>query len=105
MDGRWSLLVSAGLLGGLSGCQTLTRQSAAGLPDPNAITAQTQPARPAQQAAAAIPSKPAKLKPATQLTMGALAEQMADDTARPAHERDQFRAQARQGYQKAVDAD
>jgi len=37
--------------------------------------------------------------------MGALAEQMADDPNRPANEREQFRAKARQSYQKAVEAD
>src|SRR5439155_3593899 len=37
--------------------------------------------------------------------MGVLAEQMADDTNRPASDREQFRARARQSYQRAIDTD
>jgi len=105
MDGRWSLFLTAGFLGGLSGCSTLGNRQPAGLPvvpttPASQLTQTTQPT-------ASLPLTPhsGKLLPSTHLTMGAMAEQVADDANRPAAEREQFRAKARQAYQKAIETD
>jgi Flp pilus assembly protein TadD len=107
MDGRWSLLLTAGFLGGLSGCATSGNRPATGLP----IVPATPPAQAQSmqttQTTASLPLTPhsGKLMPSTHMTMGTLAEQVAEDPNRPAAEREQFRVKARQSYQKAVETD
>jgi Tfp pilus assembly protein PilF len=109
MDGRWSLVV-AGLLGGLSGCASTGSRQPAGVPTapaaPTPPAAQNLPQPPAPpQAAAAPPPRTGPLKPSTHVAMGAMMAQLADDANRPDAERDQYRAQARQAYHKALEVD
>lgn len=108
MDGRWSMRLAAGLLGGVVGCSTpqvqmpgdLAKQS-----DPPAL--KQLKAQQQQQAAMAAstdrPTKDKKLKPETLVKVGALKETAADDADRPQVEREGFRYQARQSYQKAIE--
>jgi Flp pilus assembly protein TadD len=107
MDGRRCLLLTAGFLGGLSGCTGLGNRQSTGLPTASASPiAQGQTVQ-TSSPSASLPLTPhsGKLQPSTHVTMGSLAEQMADDPNRPASEREQYRAKARQSYQKAVEAD
>jgi tetratricopeptide (TPR) repeat protein len=106
MDGRWSLALSAGVLGGMIGCQSpQARQSA----DLAKQTADTTKLVKAQQATAAaqdnLPARDKRLKSETLVKLGALKEQAAENAERPQAERDAFRYQARQTYQKAIDQD
>jgi Tfp pilus assembly protein PilF len=106
MDGRWSLALSAGMLGGMIGCQSpQARQSA----DMAKQTADTTKAVKAQQASAVaqenMPARDKHLKSETLVKLGALKEQAADSPDRAQFERDAFRYQARQSYQKAIDQD
>jgi tetratricopeptide (TPR) repeat protein len=108
MDGRWSLRLVGGLLGGLIGCSSLQKQPTA---TPTAMT-QTPPAGSVARMPTAPPLPPApvaaaptKLKPTTYVTMGTVAEQVAEDPDRPPPERDAARQQARQNYNKAIEID
>src|SRR5262245_31958848 len=105
MDGRWSLFLTAGFLGGLSGCATSSNRQATALPTAAATPLGQMPSTQTSSSAAPPTPHSGKLQPATHLTMGALADQMADDPNRPAQDRDQFRAKARQSYQRAIDTD
>lgn len=105
MDGRWSLFLTAGFLGGLSGCTSSGRPATALPTPPTPPMAQTPSNQTSPSAALPLTPHSGKLQPNTHLTMGALAEQMADDANRPAPDREQFRAKARESYQKAVDTD
>lgn len=106
MEGRWTLGVAAGLLGGMVGCSSPQVRSPAEVakqPDPAALkqikSLQQQQAAVAQER----PNKDHKLKPETLVKLGALKEVSADEESRPQAERDAFRYQARQSYQKAID--
>jgi Tfp pilus assembly protein PilF len=105
MDGRWSLYLAAGLAGALSGCSTLTSRQPNGVPTAAAPTPHSAPPVIPTEVAAAPPRKDKNLKPATHVSMGALAEQMAEDMARTPIERDHLRTRARDSYQKAIAAD
>src|SRR5262249_16927666 len=105
MDGRWSLFLTAGFLGGLSGCASSGRPATALPTTPVPPMAQTPSNQMSPSAALPLTPHSGTLQPSTHPTMGTLAEQMADDTNRPAPDREQFRAKAREAYQKAVDAD
>lgn len=106
MEGRWTLGVAAGLLGGIVGCSTPQVRSPAEVakqPDPAALkqikALQKQQTAVTQER----PNKDHKLKPETLVKLGALKEVTADEESRPQAERDGFRYQARQSYQKAID--
>jgi len=121
MDGRRSLFLAGGLLGGMLGCATpqtappapqaaqpadqqaakAPSQSISGIFSRSKAPQSAQPA-PAAQAAAGSRTT---LKPETYVSIGALKDQAADDPGRPQAERDGFRTQARQAYQKAIDLD
>ena len=101
MDGRWKCL-SAGIVAVAVGCNSTPKQVT---PDGQTV----QMPKPAQLAKAPPPPPPAtpraNLKPDTYVMMGALKEQAADEGERPQAERDAYRQQARQSYQKAIDVD
>jgi tetratricopeptide (TPR) repeat protein len=103
MDGRWKLVVAGGILAGAVGCNSTQKR-------PGDTVAQTPTPTPAQVAAAKSsppPTDPPRtnLKPSTYVSMGALTEQAANEKDRTQAERDSFRQQARQAYQKAIQVD
>jgi tetratricopeptide (TPR) repeat protein len=105
MDGRWSLRLAVGLIGGIIGCSgTQTRSPGDVMAQSEAATTKTLKA---QQAAALTQDPPLpkdkRLKAETLVKLGALKDQAADEAERPQVERDAFRYQARQAYQKAID--
>jgi Flp pilus assembly protein TadD len=107
MDGRRSLFLTAGFLGSLSGCATWGSRQTNGMPTAAATPMPQTQTMPMSQSVATAPltPHPGKLQASTHVTMGALAEQIADDMNRSASEREQFRAKARQSYQKAIETD
>jgi len=102
MDGRWPMYLAGGLLGGLLGCTTPQTRAPGDAQTANALTKVTKPV-PTTQVAAAAPAK--KPSPNMYVTMGAVAEQVAEDGERSQAEREAARQQARQSYQKALDLD
>lgn len=106
MEGRWTLGIAAGLLAGMAGCSSPQVRSPAEVakqPDPAAL----KQLKSLQQQQATVvsdkPNKDHKLKPETLVKLGALKEVTADEESRPQVERDAFRYQARQSYQKSID--
>jgi tetratricopeptide (TPR) repeat protein len=103
MDGRRARYLAGALLAGAVGCNTAPKKySDATVQKP------TMPAT--SQVATNVPPPPAEpprtnLKPSTYVAMGALTEQAANEPDRPPAERENFRQQARQTYQKAIDVD
>jgi tetratricopeptide (TPR) repeat protein len=114
MDGRWSLRLAGGLLGGLLGCSGPQTRPAADAPPaataqakppaPGSLFSRSKPPAPAPEAPA-VAAAPTKLKPATYVSIGSLKEGIADDANRPLPEREAARYQARQSYQKAIEID
>src|SRR5262245_31772784 len=116
MDGRWSLWLAGGVLGGLLGCAGLQPRPPAEtppaatppvLPPPSGIAKLTRPkaATPAPAPAPQVAAGKGKLKPSTLVSVGALKEQAAEEAERPQPEREAARQQARQSYQKAIETD
>ena len=103
MDGRRGRYLAGALLAGAVGCNTTPKK----LSD---LAGQKPPSLPQSQLTANVPPPPAEpprtnLKPSTYVAMGALTEQAANEPDRPPAEREAFRQQARQSYQKALDVD
>jgi Tfp pilus assembly protein PilF len=107
MDGRRSVGIAAGLLAGMIGCKTPEQRQQAELARQTEATTQLVKSNQALAAAQVDlpPAKDRKLKPETLVKIGALKEQAAEDAERPQPERDAFRYQARQSYQKAIEQD
>ena len=110
MDGRWWLGLVAGTLAGTIGCSSWQTRSAGEAMRPTDASAMTAKSLKAQQQAVAAAKEPPpprdkRLKSETLVKLAALKEQAADDAERPQAERDAFRQQARQAYQKAIDQD
>lgn len=102
MDGRWIRGCAAGVLVGMVGCTSPQVRSPAELLRDN--EKYTKALKPAQAESEPI-RKDRKLKPETLVKLGALKDQAAEDPERPQAERDAFRQQARQSYQRAIDQD
>jgi tetratricopeptide (TPR) repeat protein len=105
MDGRWSWALSAGLFGSLIGCQTPQQRQDADLVKQTAATTKLVKSQQALAAQDPPPAKDHKLKSETLVKLGALKDQAAENTEKSQAERDAFRYQARQSYQKAIDQD
>jgi tetratricopeptide (TPR) repeat protein len=106
MDGRWPRFLIAGAFAGALGCTMphLRSSGEAASKSESAALKQLKEQQQKQAAATAAPvDKNRKLKPETLVKVGALKETAADDVNRPQVERDAFRYQARQSYQKAID--
>jgi tetratricopeptide (TPR) repeat protein len=101
MDGRWSMCLAGGLLGGLLGCTSPQTRSPGDVQSASTL-AKVPKSTPTTQVAAAPAKKPS---PNMYVTMGAVAEQVAEDGERAQPERDAARQQARQSYQKAIELD
>jgi tetratricopeptide (TPR) repeat protein len=103
MDGRLSLVLAGGLFAAV-GCNSTSKRPG------DLAQAGEPPTAKSIHVASNVPPPPAEpqrtnLKPSTYLSMGALTEQAAEETERPQAERDGFRHQARQSYQKALQVD
>jgi tetratricopeptide (TPR) repeat protein len=101
MDGRWKQFFAGGVVAAAVGCNTAPKQLN---PDGQVV----QQAKPSQIAKAPPPppSIPrTSLKPETYVMMGALKDQAADEVDRPEPERQAFRLQARESYEKAISVD
>lgn len=107
MDGRRSIGIAAGLFAGMIGCKTPEQRQLAELSRQTETTTKLVKSNQALAASQVDlpPAKDRKLKPETLVKIGALKEQAADDKDRPQAERDAFRYQARQSYQKAIEQD
>jgi tetratricopeptide (TPR) repeat protein len=105
MDGRWSWAVSAGLIGSMAGCATPQQRQDADLVKQTAATTKMVKAQQSATPNEPPPAKDHRLKSETMVKLGALKEQAADDPDKSQVERDAFRYQARQSYQKAIDQD
>jgi tetratricopeptide (TPR) repeat protein len=102
MDGRLKAVLAGGLVAAV-GCSSTPKQLS------DVAKAPVEMPK-ASQVANAPPPQPAEpprttLKPQTYIAMGALTEQAAQEQERPQAERDGFRQQARQSYQKALEVD
>jgi Tfp pilus assembly protein PilF len=101
MDGRWKLVVAGGMFAGAVGCSSTPKQ-----PD-NAMSQSSAMASAQVAKAPPPPAEPKRtnLKPETYVSMGTLADAAADEEGRTPAERNGFRLQARQSYQKAIAVD
>jgi Tfp pilus assembly protein PilF len=101
MDGRLKAVLAGGLFAAV-GCSSTPKQlgdvAKAPVEMPKAAQVANAPPPPAE------PHR-TNLKPETYVAMGALTEQAAQEAERPQVERDAFRQQARQSYQKAIQVD
>jgi tetratricopeptide (TPR) repeat protein len=107
MDGRWKLVLAGGLLAGAVGCNSMSKRSGDTVAQAPTPTLNPTAAQIASAKASPAPADPPRtnLKPSTYVSMGALTEQAANETDRPQAERDAFRRQARQSYEKAIQVD
>jgi tetratricopeptide (TPR) repeat protein len=105
MDGRWAWAFSAGLVWSMVGCQTPQQRQDADLVKQTAATTKMVKSQQALAAQDPPPAKDHKLKSETLVKLGALKDQAAENTEKSQTERDAFRYQARQSYQKAIDQD
>jgi tetratricopeptide (TPR) repeat protein len=101
MDGRLKAVLAGGLFAAV-GCSSTPKQLSDVAKAPVEMPKATQVAN-----APPPPAEPPRtsLKPQTYIAMGALTEQAAQEAERPQTERDAFRQQARQSYQKALQVD
>lgn len=102
MEGRWTKYLVGGMLAGAIGCASTKNKPF----DSPGMYSGTPSATHTAKAPPSSPSSSKKhLSPATYVTMGTLKDDAANEADRPQPERDAFRYQARQSYQKAIEID
>src|SRR5437763_7427363 len=98
MDGRWSLWLAGGVLGGLLGCSTSSRSRS------DSVESMIAAAKVQNRKDVEIETPyDGSVKPLTAYTMGQIGEKMAADPAKSPAEQQALRAQARHSYQLALE--
>jgi hypothetical protein len=98
MDGRWSLWLAGGVLGGLIGCSSSSGSRSASV-ESMIATAKAQNHKEIDTE----PQYDGSVKPLTAYTMGQIGEKMAADPAKAPAEQQALRAQARHSYLLALE--